>query len=89
MKPNKNLAKTRIDELFKEAETASEAYADRYVDLALKLAQKAQISVPTPFRRMYCHKCYKYGKTASRRVKDHVLIVRCKYCDNIDRYPFS
>lgn len=89
MKPNKTLAKTRIQELFKEAETASEEYANRYVDLALKIAQKAQISIPAALRRFYCHKCYKYGKSASRRVREQVLIVRCNYCGNVDRFPFS
>lgn len=85
----KKLAEERVRELFKQAETAEAKYADRYVDLARKIASKAQLSIPKGLRRMYCHNCYKYGKNASRRVKNKVLVVECNYCNNVDRYPFS
>jgi ribonuclease P protein subunit RPR2 len=86
MKADKKLARKRIDTLFEQASENPER-ADRYVDLARKIAMKAQISMPTAYRRLYCHNCYAYHKEAKRRMRLGVLIITCSKCGHVDRFP--
>ena len=88
---NKKLALKRIDELFAQAEQ-EEKYANRYVELARKIAMKAQVSIPREYRRRYCHSCYSYilpGKTGRSRIYKKTQIITCFNCGNVDRYPLK
>lgn len=88
---SKKLARERIDQLFLQAEEEPN-YADRYVELARKIAMKAQLSMPANYRKRYCHKCYSYiisGKTGRIRTYSGKLIVSCFNCGNKDRYPLK
>ena len=88
MAVNKKLARERIYQLFEQAEL-EENHADRYVDLARKIAMKAQLSMPKALRRRYCYNCYSYlvsGKTGRIRLYKGKQIITCLKCGNIDRY---
>ena len=90
MKPKK-LALDRVNELFAQAEKEP-SLADRYVELARKVAMKAQLSMPSNLRRKYCHKCYSYlfpDRTGKYRIVNKVQEVICLKCGNVDRYPLK
>lgn len=91
MAVNKKLAKERIIKLFEQAEIEKK-YADSYVELARKIAMKAQISIPKSYKRKYCHNCYKFlipGENSRQRTYAGSLVITCFSCKHISRIPLK
>ena len=89
----KKIASERIARLFEEAETTKDIeLKDRYVELARKIAQKANARMPRNFKRRYCKHCYSYfipSKTCSVRItKKKMVSILCFKCRNRTRIPF-
>ena len=89
-------ARKRIETLFDEAEKAAVKdrldRADRYVDLARKIGMRYNVTIPSEFRRRFCKRCYSYlfpEKTCSIRVKNGMLVSRCKRCGTINRFKYK
>ncbi len=53
------IALQRIKILFENAKKMPK-YANRYVELARKIAMKARISIPRQYKRMFCKHCKNY-----------------------------
>ena len=53
MKNKKEIAKERIEILFEQIEETPKL-ANRYIQLALRIAMKARIPIPTKFKRKLC-----------------------------------
>jgi len=92
-----DIARERIEILFEEAELAfpkREDLADRYVELARKIAMKYNVTVPKDLKLKYCKHCYKYlrpGTNSRVRIKpsgDYV-VVTCLGCEKQQRYPYA
>jgi len=87
----KSIARDNIEELFRQAEEtfdSSSKLADRYVELALKIRDKAKVKLTKDEKRRFCKKCHSYlkpGNNCTARVKNKVLLLHCKTCDNIRR----
>ena len=95
MKSKKQIARERIDLLFK---TAKETYkenpslSNRYVEIARKIAMKAQINIPSNLRKKFCRKCFSYlvpGENCRVRTRNKMLIYYCTKCKNIMRFPYK
>jgi len=90
MKETQELALKRIKQLFKEASIAKKPErANRYVEIARKLAMKARIPIPRELKRKYCKDCYQYyiqGKTV--RIRNHKgrVIYYCLKCKHYRRF---
>ena len=88
----KEIAIERIEQLFNEAEKAFSKYPERsrrYVEIARKIAMKANMSMPAKFRRKYCRKCYSFLRVGVNcRVRNHKgrMIYKCLECKNFMRY---
>ncbi|MEM3696612.1 MAG: ribonuclease P [Candidatus Bathyarchaeia archaeon] len=94
----KRIAKQRIQTLFRLAkETIHEdpALAQRYVDLARKIAMAAKVRLPREYRRQVCRHCKSFilpGVNSRVRIKKrrepHVVIT-CLNCGEHMRIPLK
>ncbi|MEM0057464.1 MAG: ribonuclease P [Candidatus Bathyarchaeia archaeon] len=92
----KRIAKQRIQTLFRLAiETHKEdpTLAQRYVDIARRVAMAAKVRLPTEYRRLVCRHCKSFilpGVTCRVRIKQrrepHVVIT-CLKCGGYMRIP--
>ena len=94
----KRIAAKRIQRLFRLAETIAHEklhYANRYVELAIKISMKYNVRIPSHLKRCFCKHCYTYlvpGKNCRVRLRSnrfpHVTIT-CYTCSKIIRYPYN
>ena len=90
-----DIARQRIDRLMGMAERVSLkdiSLADRYAELAFKIAMRARVRLPRKYKLRICRKCRKYllpGVTASIRIRSRRethLVVKCLRCGYMRRY---
>ena len=97
-KETNKIALERIQILFEQAESAfakDPQRAQRYVDLARKIAQRTRTHLPPHLRRQVCRKCDAFlvpGSTSRTRIRQrrepHVATT-CLKCGNIQRHPLK
>ncbi len=92
----RRIARERVRRLFELAEEAARegrrGRAHRYVELARKLAMRAQTGLPSRYRRRVCQGCYAYlhpGSTARVRLRNGVLVTTCEACGHVNRFPYN
>jgi ribonuclease P protein subunit RPR2 len=89
-----NIAKERIDTLFKLADAEFHHHPERshrYVELARNIVTKYNIRMPKIWRRRFCKNCHlflKPGINARIRLQNSCVLVRCFECDNIMKIPY-
>ena len=89
------IAKHRIKKLFSEADKIfpkSPKLADRYIEMARKIAMKLNIPFLKSQKRKFCKHCYSYLKpgTNSRiRIHKSRIITYCKICKKYTRIPLK
>ena len=79
-----------------QLESPEQDLAQRYIDIARKLAMRARLSLPKFYNRRICRKCNSYlipGKNTRVRLQGsganaHV-VVSCEFCGNIKRYHYN
>lgn len=86
----KQIAKQRIKILFQKAKEFPEK-ANRYVQLARNLTQKARIRMPTIYKRKFCKHCKNYFTKGNYRVRTikHKLVYTCLKCKKFTRIPLK
>jgi ribonuclease P protein subunit RPR2 len=93
-----DIALQRIDELMRlaiEAAPMDMALANRYVEMATRLATRHRVRPPPELRRMVCRKCGSLllpGRTSRVRVRQNRsphTTVTCLGCGTIKRYGYS
>ena len=89
------IARERIKILFKQAGdifAKNPERANRYVEIARKVAMKANLRLTKPQKRKFCSHCYTYlqsGANARIRTRDKKLIIYCQSCKKYTRIPLS
>jgi len=93
----RKIALERINILFTLAERVfpyDRELANRYVEIALAVQQKAKVRMPRKWKRRYCKRCHSFlvpGVNAQVRLRQkrmpHVVI-KCLECGHIMRYPY-
>jgi ribonuclease P protein subunit RPR2 len=90
------IARDRVEVLFREAEEAAlegeVERANRYVELARRVAMRAQYALPSRYRRRVCEGCYAYllpGETARVRLRGGTVSATCEACGTVNRYPID
>ncbi|MFB6295210.1 MAG: ribonuclease P protein component 4 [Candidatus Nanohaloarchaea archaeon] len=89
------IARERIDILFDEAAQAFPEHpdrADRYVELARRIAMTVTVSLPAELRERCCPDCHAYlqpGENARVRVEDGVKTVTCGECGGSRRIAYN
>ena len=91
----KKIARERIHKLFKFAEKkALEGRIDlasRYVEIARKIGMKYLVRIPSKYKRRFCSNCHHYllpGRNCTVRTNKSKVVVSCKDCGNLMRFPF-
>lgn len=84
-------ATERIKHLFELAEATDDlALANRYVQLARRIAMKHKVRMPRGYKRRFCKHCYAYlkqGVTCRVRVQHGKVIYTCLACKKFMRFP--
>jgi len=95
VKPNKKqeqrkIALERIKILFSEAKD-NPNMANRYVELARKIAMKVNLRIPLQYKRKYCSHCYNYFNSENSRTRIHKsrVIKYCNKCRKFTRIPVN
>ncbi|MBT4870298.1 MAG: hypothetical protein HON47_01895 [Candidatus Diapherotrites archaeon] len=70
------LALERIYRLFEIAVKADEKYQKRYLQLAKRIGEKVNVSVPKELQKTYCKKCF--SMNVSGKKDGNLFIVTCK-----------
>lgn len=91
----RKIARERIGLLFRLADevvSVDPALADRYVDLARRIAMKQRIRLDRELRRRFCHHCYRFlvpGVNMRVRVHRGRVVITCGHCHRQTRYPLG
>ncbi|MBI2105792.1 ribonuclease P [Candidatus Woesearchaeota archaeon] len=89
------IAKHRIKKLFSEADKIfpnNKKLADRYVELARKIAMKINLSIPKSLKRKFCKHCNSYlkpGVNSRIRIHKSRVIIYCQNCRKYTRIPLK
>ena len=90
---HKRIAKQRIEVLFKQAKDTFKEdtkLADRYVQLARKIAMKYKVRIRPELKRRFCKHCYKYlmpGANCRVRMQKGKVVYFCQSCKKFMRFP--
>lgn len=84
----KQIALERIKILFEKAKEFPKQ-ANRYVELARKLAMKSRQSIPKKYKRKFCKHCKNYFQKNNYRVRTikNKLVYTCFKCKKFTRIP--
>jgi ribonuclease P protein subunit RPR2 len=89
-----NIAKERIDILFKLAEREALSHdfqrANRYVALARKIGMRYNVRIPKQYKLRFCKHCNSYlhpPVTSRIRKKTDRTVIFCKQCNRYTRIP--
>jgi ribonuclease P protein subunit RPR2 len=91
----KKIARERIETLFVQADEAFKerpALADRYVELARKIAMKFKVRIRPELKRRFCKHCHAFlkpGINCRIRLGEKKVIYYCLGCKRYMRFPFS
>jgi len=78
MNAKQTLAIERIYRLFELAQTAEQKYQKRYLQLAKRIGEKVNISVPKELQKTYCKKCFSMNVTETNETP--FFVVKCVNC---------
>lgn len=90
----KKIAQERIAFLIDLAEKVFSKYpkrADRYVELARKIAMRTRTRIPTNLKRKFCKHCHKFlkpGVNCRVRTREGKVVYYCFNCKKYTRFPF-
>lgn len=84
------IAKERIGILFKEAASADEQLAKRYMKLAKKIGMRYNVRLGR-LKRKFCRHCYAFftPQNSRMRLKAGTISIKCLSCNKTMRYPFK
>ncbi len=93
----RDIALERVNRLFElaaEAHSAKNGMADRYVEIARKIAMRYKIGIPKNLRTRFCRKCGAFmvpGSTSTVRTRasKKAVIVKCSKCGGVMRFPYK
>ncbi|KXS44359.1 MULTISPECIES: ribonuclease P protein component 4 [Methanohalophilus] len=91
----KDLAKQRIERLFKLAEASYSVHphrSNRYVTLARRIGMRYRIRLPASLRRRVCRSCNSYlvpGSSSKVRLKKGTVCITCLSCGRKMCIPYK
>jgi ribonuclease P protein subunit RPR2 len=91
----KKIALERIETLFGEASDVfkkNKILADRYVELARKIAMKYKVRIPSRLQKQFCKHCYKFlmpNVNCRVRIKKGKVVYYCLECKKYMRFPYN
>lgn len=98
MNETRQIAMQRIHTLFglaKEKIRDEPELAQRYVEIARKIAMRTKLRLPTEYRRLVCRHCKSFiypGVNSRVRIqqrREPHMVITCLACDKITRIPLK
>ena len=94
---HRKIALERIVILFEQAEktyASDPKRAQRYVDLARRIAMRSRVHLPPDLRRCVCRNCKSYlnplnSRTRIRQEREPHVSTTCAVCGHVNRYPLG
>jgi ribonuclease P protein subunit RPR2 len=92
---NVEMAEQRIERLFSLAEkvfSTRPELADRYVDIARRISMRHRVGIPGQYKKRICKQCGSYlmpGQNSRTRLDGKNIVITCKNCEAIKRYPYK
>ena len=77
------LALERIYRLFELTTNADEKYQKRYLQLAKRIGEKVNVSIPKELQKTYCKKCFSMDVKGKK--EDKLFTITCK-CGFIKKF---
>ena len=90
----KKVARQKVEELFNYADSIfkkDKNLANRYVNIARKIAMKVNLRLPSKLKRKFCKHCYSFlmpGFNCRIRTRDNKVVYYCLECKKFMRFPF-
>ena len=87
-----NIAEEQIRVLFKQAESAGQELANRYVKIAVKISTKTKTPIPRELKRRYCKNCLSYlvpDRNCRIRVSKGKIVYYCLECKHFRRFAYK
>ena len=90
----REIALERIKTLFKQARDVfkeDKNLANRYVELARKIAMKYKIRIPSELQKQFCRHCYKFlmpDVNCRIRLKNGKVVYYCLECKHFMRFSY-
>ncbi len=93
----RDIALERVNRLFElagESHRAGSGMADRYVEIARKIAMHYKVGMPKNLRTRFCRKCGAFmvpGSTSTVRTRssNKAVIIKCSRCGGVMRFPYG
>ena len=92
--PLRKAACAMLKKLFSEAESVCKtdiSLADRYVEIARRIAMKMKVKIPSELKRRFCNRCYKYlvpGRNCRVRLHNSKVISFCESCRKYNKFGY-
>ncbi|MFW6117643.1 MAG: ribonuclease P protein component 4 [Thermoproteota archaeon] len=92
----KRIALNRVEKLFslaRELIHSNPELAQRYVDIARKLAMRVRLRLPREYRRQICRQCKRFilpgvnCRVRIRQNREPHVVITCLNCGNFMRFP--
>lgn len=86
----RSIALERINILFREAKL-NPSKANRYVELARRIAMKVNLPIPREYKRRYCKHCNNYFKLGNYRVRtrNRMVVYYCLNCKKFMKFKIT
>jgi len=91
----RQIALERIKALFRQARAVfrkDKKLAERYVELARKIAMKYKVRIPSRLQKQFCKHCYKFLMPSINcriRLKNKRVVYYCLECKKFMRFPYT
>lgn len=92
----RRIALSRIERLLglarRESQGPDADLADRYAELALRIARRYQITLQAPQKAQVCRACHAYrvpGRTSRARIQNGRVVTTCVQCGDVRRRPLA
>ena len=78
------IALERIYRLFELSENVDEKYQKRYLQLAKRIGEKVNISIPKELQKTYCKKCFSIN--VKGKTDGSFLCIICESCGFVKKF---
>ena len=91
----REIALERIKTLFKEARSVfkeDKLLANRYIEIARKIAMKYKVRIPSDLQKQFCKHCYRFlmpNVNCRIRRHDKKVVYYCLECKHFMRFPYT
>jgi ribonuclease P protein subunit RPR2 len=92
----RKIARERIELLFRQAEEKfdeNSGLSSRYIEIARRIGERVQVSIPSELRKKFCSSCNSFLKPGNNcKVRtnstEKMVEYRCEECGEVEKYGY-